>query len=361
MKKSLIFLLASFLTLYAAGIETDVAVQKRFGKTVRTNAKVVQLSNQRQEIVSRIGGHLERYFVKPGAEVRRGDAVAKIKSLELSRMSAEYLALKTKRRSAKERLESTRRLYAKGLASRQDLNREEMALASIDASLNTLASQLHSLGIDAKKLTKATDTLVIRAHMDGRIEKLNLPLHANFTAETPIVSLVQKSGYYAIAYLNIEDALHAPKGVKGRFTLGDESFACRYLYLMPGVDEETQRAQMLFWVESAKKPLLLNAYGEMRLQMPPYKTQTVVKRTGLTMLEGEWVLFVPAKEKEHEEEEEHEHHKALPYEPRVVEVLGTFGEEAAVRGIAPGEAYVSDGVWFVKSMLLKSELGEHGH
>ncbi|WP_201352728.1 efflux RND transporter periplasmic adaptor subunit [Hydrogenimonas urashimensis] len=367
MKKMISILLVSLISLYAHEIETDVAVEKTVGKTVRTNAKVVQLSNQRQTIVARVAGHLEKYFVQPGAEVKRGDAVAKIKSLALSKMTARYLALETKRRSAGERLESTRRLYAKGLASRQDLNREAMALASIDAELDTLKSQLTSLGIDAGRLEKPTDTLIVRAHMSGRIETLHLPLHANFDAETPIVSLVQKSGYYAIAYLDVEAALHAPKKVEGVFSLGDERFDCRYLTLMPSVDEETQRAQMLFAIESGSKPLLLNAYGQMQLQLPPFLRRIVVKRTALTMLEGEWVVFVPVKEEKEahtdhaEEAHEHEVHETLPYEARVVKVLGSFGDEVAVEGIEAGESYVSDGVWFIKSMLLKEAVGEHGH
>ena len=367
MKKILFIVLVSLISLHAHEIKTDVAVEKMVGKTVRTNAKVVQLSNQRQTIVARVAGHLKSYFVQPGAEVKRGDAVAKIKSMTLSKMTARYLALKTKRRSAKERLESTRKLYAKGLASRQDLNREAMVLASIDAELNTLKNQLTSLGIDTARLKEPTDTFILRAHMGGRIEKLHLPLHANFDAQTPIVSLVRKRGYYAIAYLGVEAALHAPKNVEGVFMLGDERFACRYLTLMPSVDEETQRAQMLFVIESGSKHLLLNAYGEMELQLPPFMRRTVVKRTALTMLKGEWVLFVPAKQEEEahadhaKEAHEHEAHEALPYEPRVVKVLETFGDEVAVEGIEAGETYVSDGVWFIKSMLLKEAVGEHGH
>ncbi|WP_456451947.1 efflux RND transporter periplasmic adaptor subunit, partial [Hydrogenimonas sp.] len=92
-------------------IALDTVTTHDFGKRLRVNAKVVQLSDQTQQIVSRLGGHLEAYHVKPGQSVEKGDAIATIKSLSLSRMSAEYLAAGQELAAAKERLATTRRLF----------------------------------------------------------------------------------------------------------------------------------------------------------------------------------------------------------------------------------------------------------
>jgi len=391
-----IIVLLTALSLQASDITIEKAKLRSFGKQLHVNAKIVQLSNQRQQIVSRLGGHLERYFVEPGKKVKKGERIAEVKSLELSRMSADYIALGKKLEAAKARLASTESLYAKGLASKQDLNREQIAFASIEADRNALASQLASLGVNPSSLVKPTDTLIIRAHSDGLVSRLLVPLHTNLSAETPIVSLVRSSGYYAIAYINVAEALNMPKKVEGELHIDGERFRCRYLYLLPKVDEETQRAQMLFWIESDDRPLLLNAFAEMEINLPPFKEYVAVKRTALTMFEGEWVVFVPTRsEEEHEADEEHagheahdehdehegheghaghedneghdgdgeheEHSEEKPYEVRVVEPVTAFGAYIAVKGIRPGEEYVADGVYFVKSLMLKSELGGHGH
>ncbi len=394
MNRILITLLLTLATLNATGIVIEKAKLEKFGKQMHVNAKIVQLSNQKQLIVSRLGGHLERYYIEPGKKVKKGDAIAQIKSLELSKMSADYIAFGKKLTAAKARLASTENLYKKGLASKQDLNREQIAYASIEADRNTLASQLASLGVNPSSLEKPTDTLIIRAHADGLVSRLLVPLHTNLSAETPIVSLVRSSGYYAIAYIGVAEALKMPKKVEGRLNIDGVGFKCRYLYLLPKVDEETQRAQMLFWIESDKQPLLLNAFAEMEINLPPFKKYVAIKRTALTMFEGEWVVFVPAEEgheehgehEEHERHEEHgehdehegneehnehgeesdhdehaEHSEKKPYEVRVVEPITRFGGYVAVKGIEPGEEYVADGVYFVKSLMLKSELGEHGH
>ncbi len=411
MNKRLFFILiALFIPLFASDIVIEKSQLRSFGKQMHVNAKIVQLSNQRQQIVSRLGGHLEKYYVQPGEKIKKGEKIAQIQSLELSRMSAEYIALGKKLEAAEARLKSVENLYEKGLASQQDLNREKIALASIEAERNAIASQLKSLDIDTSSLNEPTDTLIIKAHSDGLVSRLLVPLHTNLSAQTPIITLVQSSGYYAIAYIGVAEALKMPKRVEARLKIDGITFACRYLYLLPKVDEETQRAQMLFWIESDKAPLLLNAFAEMEISLPPYREYVAVKSGALTMFEGEWVVFKPVRkesetkshgehekddeyeehgdheghdheehdheeheheEHDHEEHSEHEEHagheghnehsEEIPYEIRVVEPVTAFGGYVAVKGIEPGEAYVADGVYFVKSMLLKSELGGHGH
>jgi len=362
----------------AGGIVLDIVQERAFGQNLRVNAKVVQLSDRTQQIVSRLGGHLEAYRVKPGQSVEKGDAIATIKSLELSRMSAEYLAASQKLAAAKERLATTRRLYEKGLASRQEVAAERMALANVRSRRDTLAEQLRSLGLRPESLTKPTDTLTVRAHAPGTVSQLLVPSHANIGSETPIVALTQKRGYYAVAYLSVDDAMKLPKTLAGTLTLGGKTHPCFFVTLLPRVDETTQRAQALFAVEEHAN-LLLDAYGEMALSLPPYQKAPAVKRSALTMWESEWVLFVPNPEAHDHEEEAHkeeahdehggeeaaghdEHgHETPPYLPRVVRIVAEEGDLVAVEGIAPGETYVSDGVWYVKSLLLKERMGEHGH
>ena len=151
---------------------------------------------------------------------------------------------------------------------------------------------------------------------------------------------------------------------------------------MPVIDEETQRARALFALDSHPKNTLINTFTQMQVALPPYTKAVTVSKSALSLFKGEWVVFV---EKEHDEahekaeheskEEAHEHeeeehdeaehgeheHEESPYTPKVVEPIAYFGDRVAVKGLEAGEEYVASGVYFVKSMMLKSSLGEHGH
>ncbi len=383
-------LLLALCSLFAVAdtIKLEKAQLKPLGKIVTTNAKVTQLSNQKQQIVSILGGHIENYFVESGAKVKKGNKVALIQSMELSKMTAEYIALSKQIEAARYDLDTAEKLYQKGVGSRQEKNAKLIALQEIKSKRNTLRSQLKALDIDPDRLKEATDALILIAHADGIVGELLVPLHSTVDAQTPLITLVQQSGYYALAYLSVDDAMKVTPKSKGRITLAGERYPCTFIQLLPEVDSETQRAQVLFWIENDPKKLLLGAFAEIEILLPPYRESVMVRQGALTLFNGEWVVFIPQEEEHHNAESqsdhrEEEHHKeeagrdeadhkeeddhghesdeTAPYLPQVVKIIAYSGEDVAVEGIKAGETYVSDGVYFIKSMILKSSLGEHGH
>jgi len=387
------FLALSVYT-YASEIKIEHAQRKPLGKMVHTNAKITQLSNQKQEIVSRLSGHLEAYYVKAGQAVKKGDKVALIESIALSKMSAEYLALNQQATAAQKQKNAASKLYKKGLASANDLNKAIISLQEIRSKQNALASQLRSLGINVKNSHKATDKFILYAHANGVVGKIVAPMHSNVNAQTLLMTLVNQSHYYAVAYLGVDDAMKVNAQTKGWLHIDDASYPTTFVQLLPTIDEETQRAQVLFSIDNNTSKLLLGAFTQIDISLAPTKEVVMVKKTALSLFKGEWVVFT---EKEHEEdhheeksdhdhEEEkashdeqehnahkdeaehegeehadHEEHEEAPYEAKVVEIIAYVGDDVAVKGLKANEEYVSEGVYFVKSMILKSSLGEHGH
>jgi len=382
-------------------ITLEHAKMKPLGKVIRTNAQITQLSDQKQEVVSRLSGHIENYFVKAGKKVKNGDKVALIESMELSKMSAEYVALLQQNKAAQMQENNSRKLYKKGLNSKNKLNNFIIASQEISAKQNALASQLRSLGIKPSKLTEATDQFILYAHADGVVGKILAPLHSNVDAQTPLMTLVDQSGYYAVAYIAVNDAMKITDKTKGWIDVSDKKYACHFIQLLPQIDEETQRAKVLFQIENSPKNLLLGAFTEIEISLEPYMDVLMVKKSALTLFQGEWVVFIEADhndqeghkdeheghghdalEVEHEEHghdalevehkaEDHDDHKGdghdeheeeeSPYTPKVIKIIAYSGDDVAIKGINIGDEYVSEGVYFVKSMLLKSSLGGHGH
>jgi len=371
MIKYILLLLPIFA--FSNEIRLEHTQMKPLGKSIKTNARITQLSDQKQKIVSRLSGHVEAYFVKSGQKVRSGDKVALIESIELSKMSAEYLALIQQTNAVKKQLNSEKKLFQKGLSSQNDLNERIIALEEIRSKQNTLASQFRSLGILPSKLTKATDQLILYAHADGVVGQIFISLHSNVDAHEPLMSIVDQSGYYAVAYISVNDAMKVTPETAAILTLAGKNYPCRFVQLLPNIDEETQRAKVLFQIEKNSDNLLLGAYTQIEISIPPYTDAIMVKKSALTLFKGEWVVFTPQeeeyheekadhkKESDHDEHKEHEENESSTYIANVVEIIAYNGNDVAIRGLHKNEEYVSDGVYYVKSMLLKSSLGEHGH
>ena len=393
------YLLILFPILGMSGqIEMAHVTQKPLGHIVHTNAQITQLSDQKQEIVSRLSGHVEAYYVKAGEAVKTGDKMVLIESIALSKLSADFLAFMQQIRPAQAQVNTTRKLYKKGLSSKNELNAHLLSLETLRSQKNALASQLKTLGVDAAELTKATDKFTLYAHADGVVGKILVSLHANVDAQTPLMTLVNQSGYYATAFLSVDDAMQVNKETKGWVKIAGKSYPCHFVQLLPHIDEETQRAKVRFSIENSPTNLLLGAFTQMEIALTPSKEVLMVKKSALTLFKGEWVVFVEAHHEEHEEHKEESHEKdeheghdhtkheaenheeekedshdghdgheeeeeaeEAPYEARVVDIIAYSGDDVAVKGLELGEEYVSEGVYFVKSLLLKSSLGGHGH
>ena len=281
--------------------------------------------------------------------------------MELARMSANYLALKKELHSATKNYEALRKLYKKGLASMQQLNSEAIKKAKIEAKLSTLHSQLWTLGIDPKRLKKPTSTYILRAHTDGKVSALLKPLHATVNPNEAVVTLVKTQGYFVKSFLPVDLALDAQIGDKVVAQYADKKIESHVTQILPKVDETTQRVVVLSSIDKNVKNLFLGLYVKSILYYGKAKNYVAVKKSALSFFNNEWVIFVPAHEHEESLKKSHEEEHEILFEPRVVKIITMDEEYAAVEGIKPGQEYVSDKSYYIKSMLLKSSLGEEGH
>ena len=397
-RKLLLPMLLASYCMGAPKIETDRAQLRKIGTVTEVNAEITQLSDQKEQIVSRIAGEILGYHVKTGDKVNKGTPLVTIRSMALSRLSAEYLGLAAQEHAAASKYRTAKALYAKGLGSKNALNTQRAALEAIRGKRAAIAAQLRLLDIDPKRLRQSIDRFTLKAHSAGRVGRIYRPLHAGIKAQEKLMDIVKGQGYYAVAYMRPVDALkvdgttHAQLRFAGRFI--DASFVQRYA----DIDKETQRAKVLFALQGDTGMLLRGMFLPMRIQLPPYHETVVIKRSALTLFNSEWTVFLPKGDtdrhdehrkshehkedqqhkeeseddedehvhgnKEHEEHEahhHHEHHESIPYEIRIVKPIAFIGDLVAIEGLEANETYISKGVYYLKSRLLKASLGEHGH
>lgn len=373
-----IVLLTTFIviSLFAVEIPTQHADVRKFDNSVELNAQVVQLSNAKQNIMSMVGGHIEKYYVKPAQKVKDGDKIALIESIMLSKMTAEYISLQEQYRALNKNYESTKKLYDKGMTSQQELNNQSIRRDAMRSQINALRSQLNTMGIRTKGLKKASAEYILYAHSGGKVAEILQPLHSVVTEETPIVTIVKGSDNYLKSFLPLEYAGKVKVGQKIVVNYGHQKIMSHVTQILPELDHETQRIVLLSSIDDKKEELFINAYVGVTLYFDATQQYVAVKKSALSFFNNEWVVFVPLDQgegEEHGEDEEHGDHKdeeheeaehdehEVAYAVRVVEIITEDEQFVALKGLEAGEAYVSDKSYYVKSMMLKSSLGEHGH
>jgi RND family efflux transporter MFP subunit len=448
MNKILITSLLLGSLLYAAEIPTSHAKVRAFGKKIELNSKVIQLSNAKQSIMSLVSGHIEEYFVQVGSQVKKGDKIALIESISLSKMTADYISLKRQFRSQNRNYKATKKLYNKGMISLQELNSQSIQKDALLAQINALKSQLNILGIDANSLKKASPNYILYAHSDGRVSELLQALHSSVNEDTPIISIIKNQAFYIKTFLPLKYASSVKVGQEISVKVDGKSIKTHITQILPELDEITQRIVVLSSVDETTDALFINAFVASTLYLDADKKYVAVEKSALSFFNNEWVVFIPKKdehekeskhesldndahddhtdhdehkkedthddhadhgdhdkkEEAHDEHENHDDHKKedthddhanhddhkkedshedhsdhgshekkedtqddhadegeKPYDIRIVEIVTSDDKYTAVLGLKAGEAYVSDKSYYVKSMMLKSSLGGHGH
>ena len=366
-KISLLTLLVAS-SLFGIEIPTEYTQKRSFAKSVALNAQVIQLSNASQSVTTQISGHLEKYYVQAGQKVTKGQKIALLESITVSKMTADFIAYKKQYEAIQKNYEAMKKLYEGGMTSMQALNRESIKKDAIAAQINRLQSQLKLLNIDTKNLHVASANFTLYAHSSGVVSKLLLPLHAVVRVDEAVIKILKEQAFYIKSFVPLSYASKVEVGEKIVVDYNGRSIMTHITQILPAVDETTQRIVVLSSVDEIANDLYINAFVKSTLYFKADKKYVAIKKSALSFFNNEWVVFVPTQEheeeaQEHEEEGDHHHeeHMEVPYEARVVKIVAQNEKYVGIEGLSDKEEYVSEKSYYVKSMMLKSSLGEHGH
>jgi multidrug efflux pump subunit AcrA (membrane-fusion protein) len=386
MNKIILITIALASTIFAMQIPTKHAQMKEFGKSIELNAQVVQLSNSKQSIMSLVSGQIKEYYIKVGQNVKKGQKIVLIESMMLSNMTANFISQKKQLEAQEKNYQASKSLYEKGMASMQELNSQSIKKDEILAKLTSLQSQLNTLGIDANKLKKPSANFILYAHSNGVVSDILQALHSSIKEDSPLISVMQNQAYYLKSFLPIKYASKVKVGQKIAIKTETKTIISKVTQILPNVDEKTQRIVLLSSIDEITNELFINAYISASLYLDTNIQYVAVEKSALSFFNNEWVVFVPkSHEDEHKKEEAHEEHaqhdeykheeeahkghghnedvheEEASYEPRVVKIMYENEKFVALKGLELNEEYVSDKSYYVKTQLLKSSLGGHGH
>ena len=156
---------------------------------------------------------------------------------------------------------------------------------------------------------------------------------------------MKNQAYYIKSFLPLEYATKVRIGDKIVANYAGEKIVTHITQILPKVDEMTQRVVVLSSVDEKVEHIFINTYLKSTLYFGDATMHLAVKKSALSLFNNEWVVFIPTKEE-------------IPYAPKVVKIITEDAGYVAIEGLHSGEEYVSAKSYFVKSMLLKSSLGD---
>jgi biotin carboxyl carrier protein len=369
-------------SLWAVDVPIDEVKKRIFSESITTNSQVVQLSSDTSTVMARWGGKIISYHLKEGDKIKNGQLVATIESIELTSQIAKLKALKHQLSVINKNYEMIKKLYNIGLESLQKLNQQEEEYTLILSEIEIIKSQL------ALIKGRIGNRYKIYAQTTGRVEKVLAPLHSVVDSNEPLISILKgKESFLIKSFIPLKYATKIRVGQKGSIIYGEQEYEMKIIQILPTIDRQTQKMTVLSKLYSPVNNLFVNTFLDSKLFLGKGKSYLTIKKSALSFFNNEWVVFVPEhhddEHKEHAEHEKHESHKEeehhdekeehkghghdeheeeeIPYDIKVVKILKKFDDYVAIEGLNEHEDYVSDKSYYIKSLLLKSSLGGHGH
>ena len=239
MTKIIIISLFFLNSAFSNEITLENAQIRKFGKSVELNSKVIQLPSSKQSLMASLDGKIVKYYVKEGDLVKKGDKVALIQSIELSRMSAEYLALKEQLKSMEENYNGNLILNKRDIVSKQELNLLNIQRKDISAKLETIISQLKTLDIEVKDIKNTISEYTLFAHNSGIVSSLLKTEYSAVSKDTEIVSIVKEKSFYLKSYLPIAYSEYLKPGQKISTNFNGKNIISYIEKILPELEEST--------------------------------------------------------------------------------------------------------------------------
>jgi cobalt-zinc-cadmium efflux system membrane fusion protein len=330
-----------------AGIRTVAATAGTAASQLRIPGVVQPNAYREIAVTSLVSGRVTQVHAELGARVNAQDPLATIYSPELAEAQTAFIAARAEQATHQQRQTRTQRLTAIGAATREELEMHEAERARIDAAVEIARSRLALLGIPEERTQRlggpqdVITTIPVRAPFAGVVTRRAANVGQNIDPATPLFTIVDLSTVWVIGDLFERDFARVRVGSPVSVTSAAYrglALRGRVSYIDPQVQQETRTAKLRVEVPNASGQLRLGMYVDVELGDLGERSGVFVPKTALQVVGSDAVVYVA---------DEAQRGRFIE---RKVEVGASAGDRILViAGLQPGEAVVTDGVFFVRA------------
>ncbi|GEM_PF-489758 len=333
----------------AAKIRTEPAKRQVLAVTIELPGEIIADPDKSAQVATPVAGRLVQVGFQEGSRVEKGDALATVRVPEISRVRAAQRTATSKGAAARANAERLQGLAEQGLTSKQELLSARAEAESLEAEARALNDLLAAVGT---MVGPRGSDLVLRAPVSGIVIARDAILGQPVTAEQTIASIADLSEAWFLARVFEKDLGRLEAGARAEVTLNaypGEHFEGTVEYVARRIDPVARTVTARIRLENERDQLRIGLFGTAQVRVSEPSTRPpviVVPRTAVTDIAGTTATFVRQPDGD--------------FELHAV-VLGesALGEVEVLSGLREGEAVVVEGVFTLKSMVLKRTLAEH--
>lgn len=293
-------------------------------------------------------GRIERVLFQEGKPVKKGDVLATIRVPELGSLRSAYAATLAKAKAARSNAARIKDLLSQRLASEQSYIDANASADALEAEAKASGEQLKATGAEA---AGSSPELVLRSPVSGVVMARDAVVGQPVSSAQVLGSIADLSQVWFLGRVFEKDLGRIRVGARADVVLNAyprEHFSGSIAYLGQQVDPIARTVTARVPLDNRGGLLRVGLFGNAQIatgelgKKPP---TLLVPDSAITDLAGNPTVFVRQADGD--------------FDAHSVVVGDTAaGQTEILSGLRDGELVVSDGVFTLKSAVLKSSLGE---
>jgi cobalt-zinc-cadmium efflux system membrane fusion protein len=333
-----------------ANIRTVPVTSETLAPTIDLAGEIASDPDKTARVSALVAGRLESVTFREGQEVKKGDVLALIKVPELGKAKAAYAATAAKAQAARSNADRLQSLSAERLAGNQEVLAASAEAAALEAEARASEEQLRALGTGTSG-GLAGSQLALRAPVSGIVLARDALVGQPVTADQTIATIADLRELWFLARVFEKNLDQTHVGAPADVQLNaypKERFRGSIEYIGNQIDPAARTVTARIRLVNRANFLKIGLFGVAHVGTGGNTDQRpiiVVPRDAVTEIGGKPVVFVQQPDGDFDVHD-------------IVLGEAALDKVAVVSGLRIGEPVVVDGVFTLKSAVLKSTFGE---
>ena len=355
------------------GVHVSAAETAVLPATIEVTGAVAPDEKQLAHIRPIARGLIEDVSVSLGSRVEAGQPLLTLDNIELGELIGTYLSEKATlqqtqtdlevRRQSLQRAEQLIKLEAIAQQTldlrRAELRNAEAAVTSQRARVTKVEEQIHRFGLSDADLTKLTPEegqsghrtashSILRAPIPGVITKYDVAKGEVVQPDQELFTIANLSSVWVLADVYEKDLgkIRRDAAVSVRVeTYPDRVFPGKLTYVSDLIDPKTRTAKVRCVVANADSALKLDMFARISIPTTDQRSVVVVPAAAVQQVGGQSVVFI--------------RQTPTQFVRRDVRLGGSAADRVEIlSGLRAGEPVVGAGSFYLKTALLRGQIGE---
>lgn len=374
-------------------IELSKIESQNISGYIKVNGEIMMNQDNESKVGSIISGRVKKIYVKEGSFIRAGQTLAVIENPDLINVQVEYINAKNEYEFTKQEYNRQQKLNNDNIGSKKNLAEIESNYKRALANYKTLEEKLSSYKISKNRFDNIyTDTVAdlqrnysITAPISGNVVSRMITIGQYVEPSMDMFHIVNTTTVFVDLNIFEKDLPHIKAGQKVIIEAGsnpDNTYEGKVSFINKVFDDKNRTVKVRVLINNKSQEL----YPFMFITAKIYVSDDNVLAVPVSAIESDGenkYIFVKTGERKkieihgehsgghehaegevHKEGDEHSGEEGIVFKKYQVNTGisdDKFVEIFPIEEIKDGSEAVTKGTFYLKSELMKGELGEHEH